>query len=36
MLVSLYDGRYLVEPETIMANMIGYSDIHAYMQGKYI
>jgi hypothetical protein len=36
MLVSLYDPIYLAEPETIMANMIGYSNIHAYMQGKYI
>lgn len=36
MLVSLYDAAYLVESETIMTNMIGYSNIHAYMQGKYI
>jgi len=36
MLVSLYDSAYLVEHETIMTNMIGYSNIHAYMQGKYI
>lgn len=36
MLVSLYDVYYLVEHETILTNMIGYSNIHAYMQGKYI
>lgn len=35
-MVSLYDSKYLLEHETIMTNMIGYTDIHAYMQGKYI
>ena len=28
--------EYLVEHETVMTNMLGYHNIHAYMQGKYI
>lgn len=36
MLVSIFDPIYLAYHEQMLMNDIGYSNIHGYIQGKYV